>query len=328
MPEKVLDRLIPIEYEVRSDDGRWLLTRILPYRTSDDRIEGVVITFVDITRRWEAESSLRASERGLRMALDAAEMGTWWWDEDSGASGGDARAYEILEASPDDGGFADVLAERLAEPDRQRWWDYVRTGRQRDVAFELARIGAVHVQLNAADVDSDDSGVDALASRRGTIRDVTADVRVMQALDERTRRLTLLADAAAQLLRGSAPEALLTELFGEMSELLGLEIYERFEIGEDGALCRVEGNVDWSATSGDEPSGADIGLATAPAPGDRAPVVSTDLDRTTGAEHALERPRGPDGLRLLPADHGGRGARCACRSQPADRPASNVSRSN
>ena len=60
---RVLDRLIPIEYEIQTSDGRWLLTRLLPYRTADDRIDGVVITFVDITRRFEAESSLRASER-------------------------------------------------------------------------------------------------------------------------------------------------------------------------------------------------------------------------------------------------------------------------
>lgn len=63
----VLDRSIPVECEVRSDDGRSLLTRILPYRTSEDRIDAVVITFVDTARRREAESSLRASERGRRM---------------------------------------------------------------------------------------------------------------------------------------------------------------------------------------------------------------------------------------------------------------------
>jgi two-component system, chemotaxis family, CheB/CheR fusion protein len=291
--ERVLDRLVPVEYEVRSDDDRWLLTRILPYRTSDDRIEGVVITFVDITRRWEAESSLRASERGLRMALDAAEMGTWWWNEASGASGGDARAYEILMASPDDVGFADVLAERLAEDERRRWWDYVSNGSERDAAFELTgATTSIHIQLNVGDVDADDE-VDPVASRRGTIRDVTADAEVVQSLAERSRRLTLLADAAAQLLRGSAPESLLAELFGEMSEVLGLEIYERFEIDEHGTARRVEGSVGWSAPDGDEPGGADIGPAyCSRAIETGAPVVHTGLDLTTGVDHALERREG------------------------------------
>ncbi|HET7539831.1 MAG TPA: chemotaxis protein CheB [Polyangiaceae bacterium] len=53
--QSVLDRLVPAEREVRSNDGRWYGRRVLPYRTADDRIEGVVITFVDISDRKRAE---------------------------------------------------------------------------------------------------------------------------------------------------------------------------------------------------------------------------------------------------------------------------------
>src|SRR6185436_738023 len=51
----VLDHLAPIENEVETPEGRWYLRRTVPYRTSDARIDGVVITFVDITARKEAE---------------------------------------------------------------------------------------------------------------------------------------------------------------------------------------------------------------------------------------------------------------------------------
>ena len=63
--QAVLDKLSPIERELRDDSGKWYLTRLLPYRSVEDRIEGVVITFVDITRRVEAETALRASETRL-----------------------------------------------------------------------------------------------------------------------------------------------------------------------------------------------------------------------------------------------------------------------
>ena len=53
--QSVLDRLVPAEREVRGNDGRWYARRVLPYRTADDRIEGVVITFVDISDRKRAE---------------------------------------------------------------------------------------------------------------------------------------------------------------------------------------------------------------------------------------------------------------------------------
>jgi two-component system CheB/CheR fusion protein len=46
---QVLTRLAPREKEVIVDDGRWCIRRIIPYRTVDDRIQGVVVTFADVT---------------------------------------------------------------------------------------------------------------------------------------------------------------------------------------------------------------------------------------------------------------------------------------
>lgn len=48
--KKVLDKLTPITKSVRSVDETWYLMQIMPYRTSQNVIEGVVITFVDITQ--------------------------------------------------------------------------------------------------------------------------------------------------------------------------------------------------------------------------------------------------------------------------------------
>lgn len=59
----VLKDLAPREREVESEQGRWFLTRLRPYRTLDDRIDGVVVTFVDVTER-------RASERRLQALSD------------------------------------------------------------------------------------------------------------------------------------------------------------------------------------------------------------------------------------------------------------------
>lgn len=67
--EQVLERLTVVEREVQhTTDGRWFLTRLLPYRTLEDRISGVVATFVDITRRKQAEESVRASLEALRQS--------------------------------------------------------------------------------------------------------------------------------------------------------------------------------------------------------------------------------------------------------------------
>ena len=53
--QQVLKSLKTIEREVRLGEELWFLARISPYRTADDHIAGVVATFIDITRRKEAE---------------------------------------------------------------------------------------------------------------------------------------------------------------------------------------------------------------------------------------------------------------------------------
>jgi len=59
---RVIDKLIPIERELQNDKRLWFLTRLLPYRSEEDRIEGVVITFVNITDHKRTEYRLRESE--------------------------------------------------------------------------------------------------------------------------------------------------------------------------------------------------------------------------------------------------------------------------
>ena len=65
----VLRDLAPIEREVRSKDGSWYLTRLRPYRTVEDKIDGVVVTCVDIGERRRAEDALRESESQMRVLV-------------------------------------------------------------------------------------------------------------------------------------------------------------------------------------------------------------------------------------------------------------------
>ncbi len=65
----VLDNLTPLEREIRSRKGGWYLARIRPYRTVDDKIDGVVATFVDVTERRQMEDQLRQSEEKLRQEM-------------------------------------------------------------------------------------------------------------------------------------------------------------------------------------------------------------------------------------------------------------------
>ena len=68
---EVLRDLKRIEREISSYDNRWFLARAVPYRTSEDRIEGAVLAFFDITSRRTAEEKLRVSEQRMRLVADS-----------------------------------------------------------------------------------------------------------------------------------------------------------------------------------------------------------------------------------------------------------------
>jgi two-component system, chemotaxis family, CheB/CheR fusion protein len=86
---RVLRDLASIELEVQDGTGRWLLARLRPYRTIDDRIDGVVLTFVEITERKRVEQALHESEarQALLLALgDALRPLTNWRQIQAGAA--------------------------------------------------------------------------------------------------------------------------------------------------------------------------------------------------------------------------------------------------
>ncbi len=66
---EVLRKLGFAEKPINARDGRWFMVRIMPYRTLDDRIDGVVITFGDITVAKTLEAQLREKQAVLEKRI-------------------------------------------------------------------------------------------------------------------------------------------------------------------------------------------------------------------------------------------------------------------
>ncbi|MBS0168989.1 MAG: PAS domain-containing protein [Nitrospira sp.] len=122
----VLAEAVEVEREVADQQQRWFLARFIPYRTMDLQVSGVVLTFVEITRRKQAEEDLRASEAKYRTLFESIDVGFCiievLFDED-----GRAADYRFLEANPafiNQTGLTDAVGKTIRElaPNHEQFW--------------------------------------------------------------------------------------------------------------------------------------------------------------------------------------------------------------
>ena len=71
---EVLRTLVFTEKQIMTADGRWFSVRIMPYRTLENRIDGVVMTFTDLTAAKKVEAKLRQTGSMLRTLVRAASF--------------------------------------------------------------------------------------------------------------------------------------------------------------------------------------------------------------------------------------------------------------
>lgn len=118
------------EFRIRHADGsyHWLRSRDVVFsRDRKGRPRTVIGVAVDVTARREVEQSLMQSEERLRIALDAARMGTWDWDVASGSIIWNDWHFRLFGLEPQAEPQADVAFQRAIHPeDRERVTDTIQ----------------------------------------------------------------------------------------------------------------------------------------------------------------------------------------------------------
>ncbi|HIJ87929.1 MAG TPA: PAS domain S-box protein [Desulfuromonadales bacterium] len=169
--QSVLNSLIPKEVEVQTTDGAWFMMRMLPYRTTDNVIEGAVITFVNISEMKQTQEALKKANDQLRMAvvvrdshdaivLQDLEGRIMAWNPAAvrmyGWSEAEALERDIRELTPK--GLREADIERVQQLSRKKLLEPYRTQR-------LAKDGsAVDVWLTATALLNEVGEVYAIAT--------------------------------------------------------------------------------------------------------------------------------------------------------------------
>jgi two-component system, chemotaxis family, CheB/CheR fusion protein len=109
---KVLRTLVSIERDIKTTESSWYRIRILPYRTQDNRIDGVVLTFQEITVAKKLEFGLRAEASRAESQLDNLPIGIAVLDHNDRIVRLNLAMENIL----------DIAKERLLMQDEERLW--------------------------------------------------------------------------------------------------------------------------------------------------------------------------------------------------------------
>jgi two-component system, chemotaxis family, CheB/CheR fusion protein len=190
----VLARLVPVEREVGLPDGRWFLARLLPYRTMEDRIAGVVLSFIDITERKQAEEVRLWLSAVVASSMDAiisfsTDQTILSWNTGAERMFGYTAAEAIgqpltLIAWP--GAASKELFARLREPQPISNVEAVARCKDRH---------EISIALSVAPIRNPS---DQVIGATAIARDITEAKRAAEALRESEERLRLLVENATE----------------------------------------------------------------------------------------------------------------------------------
>ena len=153
---EVLQNLQPLERELAGEQGRWYLGRLLPYRLESGRVEGVVLSLIDITERKRAEQALMSANRNKDqfLAVLAHELRNPLAPISAGV--------EILKTAPHDRALVARTSETMARQIKQ-------LVRLVEDLLEVSRISGGKLQLRTAPLDLREVIQDAIAGAQASI---------------------------------------------------------------------------------------------------------------------------------------------------------------
>ncbi len=127
----VLTSLMPVTREVTAGSSTWYLRTVMPYRTRDDRIEGVVVSITDISSQKAAEQSARAAQIYAEGIVETISQPLVVLDKNSYVLSASASFYRFFGLTPEatvGRPLPDADAVPLGTPALHAFLDRIKSG--------------------------------------------------------------------------------------------------------------------------------------------------------------------------------------------------------
>lgn len=175
----VIANHVPLSCDVEGMDAGWYTRRILPYRTQDDRVEGVVITFADISERKAAEREIEAARSYSDSVINTIRQPLVVLDEELRVISANRSFYSSFSISPEEtvGRELDAVDHgRLDAPALRGFLDHLRRGEGVVENYEI-------------DIHLTPQGMRSLLMSAVEIREMTLPTRkILVTIDDITER--------------------------------------------------------------------------------------------------------------------------------------------
>jgi two-component system CheB/CheR fusion protein len=143
----VLTNLATVRREVRTDDGAWYIRGILPYRSEDGQVEGVVITFAGISEIKAAEREIEAARAYLDSIIATIRQPLVVLDEELRVISASSSFHRVFSVKPEEliGRHLLAAGDHLDVPSLREFLDSIQargtTINDHEVEIELPSFG-------------------------------------------------------------------------------------------------------------------------------------------------------------------------------------------